>query len=349
MTAFTVMTWNVQNLFLPSHDDGPDDQATFQQKLVSLAAVIDQERPHVLALQEVGPNGALDHLQAALTHPMPHAIDGQPDVRGIRVAFLSTEQFQSTRHLRPFPNLIHPVQAKDPIFDNPKTPADESLTAMMGRGALEVSVSIGGTPATIITAHFKSKLISYARQRCIVSGSRFQPNDEGERYRYAAYALYKRTGEAVTMRDRLNEILADPRDPGNIAAGTGRTKAVVFCGDLNDEVEAATTQIIQGPSGSEIGTGGFQRGDQGDGFRMWNLAPILPDIGNERAFSRRYKGRGELIDHIFASHALVNPNNMPTARTIMTPDPLPSIDDNPNIRRNDPGSDHAAVVATFDL
>ena len=349
MTAFTVMTWNVQNLFLPSHDDGPDDQATFQQKLASLAAVIDQERPHVLALQEVGPNGALDQLQAALTHPMPHAIEGQPDDRGIRVAFLSTEQFQSTRHLRPFPNLIRPVQAKDPIFDNPKTPNDESLTAMMGRGALEVSVAIGGTLATIITAHFKSKLISYARQKCIVSGSQFQPNDEGERYRYAAYALYKRTGEAVTIRDRLNDILADPRDPGNIAAGTGRNKAVVFCGDLNDEVEAATTQIIQGPSGSEIGTGGFQRGDQGDGFRMWNLAPLLPNIGNERAFSRRHKGRGELIDHIFASHMLVNPNNMPTARTIMTPDPLPSMGDNPNARRNEPGSDHAAVVARFNL
>ena len=349
MTTFTVMTWNVQNLFLPSHDDGPDDQAKFQQKLASLAAVIDQERPCVLALQEVGPNGALDQLQAALTHPMPHAIEGQADDRGIRVAFLSAEQFQSTRHLRPFPNLIRPVQAKDPIFDIPTTPADESLTAMMGRGALEVSVSIGGSLVTVITAHFKSKLISYARQRCIVSGSQFQPNDEGERYRYAAYALYKRTGEAVTMRDRLNDILADPRDPGNIAAGMGLNKAVVFCGDLNDEVEAATTQIIQGPSGSEIGTGGFQRGDQGDGFRMWNLAPLLPDIGNERAFSRRYKGRGELIDHIFASHVLVNPNNMPSAHTIMTPDPLPNMDDNPNARRNEPGSDHAAVVATFNL
>ncbi len=69
----------------------------FQQKLDSLAAVINQERPHVPALQEIGPNGALGHLQAALTHQMPHAIEGQPDRRGIRVAFLSTEQFQSTR------------------------------------------------------------------------------------------------------------------------------------------------------------------------------------------------------------------------------------------------------------
>jgi Endonuclease/Exonuclease/phosphatase family len=138
-------------------------------------------------------------------------------------------------------------------------------------------------------------------------------------------------------------------DRENIAAGRGKTTAVVVCGDLNDEVEAATTQIIQGPSGSEIGTAGFAQGDQSDGFRMWNLAPLLPNVGNAPAFTRRYKGRGELIDHIFASHVLVNPNNRPMARTIMNPDPLPSMGDDPNARRNEPGSDHAAVVAIFDV
>lgn len=349
MTALTVMTWNVENLFLPSHQSGPDTQAAFQRKIESLATVIDQAQPHILALQEVGPNGVLDHLQAALLHKMPHAIEGQPDGRGIRVAFLSTVPFQSSRHLRPFPDLIFPIQAKDPIFDHPNTLPNESLITMMGRGGLEMSVSLDGTLATILTAHFKSKLVSYARQRGLVGGSQFQPNDEGERYRYAAYSLYRRTAEAMTMRQRLNELLADPHDPGNIAAGTGREQAVVFCGDLNDTVEAATTQLIQGPSGSEIGTDGFKRKDQGDGFRMWNLAPLLPDAGGERAFTRQYKGRGELIDHIFASHALVNPTNMPTARTIVPSESLPNIGDNPNARKNESGSDHAAVVATFNL
>jgi hypothetical protein len=40
----------------------------FSRSSNSLAAVINQEQPHVLALQEVGPNGALGHLQAELTH-----------------------------------------------------------------------------------------------------------------------------------------------------------------------------------------------------------------------------------------------------------------------------------------
>jgi hypothetical protein len=182
----------------------------------------------------------------------------------------------------------------------------------------------------------------------VVGGNQFQPNDEGERYRYAAYALYKRTAEAITIRQRLNELLADPNELENPDAGTGRSTPVVFCGDLNDEVEAATTQIIQGPSGSEIGTGGFEREDKGDGFRMWNLAPRLPAVDGKPPFTRLYKGRGELIDHIFASHALVNPDNLPSCRTIMAMGALPNMDDDPNARRNDPGSDHAAVVASFE-
>ena len=353
MSALTVMTWNVQNLFLPGHESGPEDMATFEAKLASLAAVINQEQPHVLALQEIGPGGALAALQDGLNHAMPHAAVGEPDQRGIRVAFLSTEPIQSTIHLRSFPDHIRAVQTKDPIFDRPSTREDESLTDQMGRGGLEITISVGGVPITVLNAHFKSKLISYARERGLVDGHRFQPNDEGERYRYAAYGLYRRTGEAITIRQRLNELLADPADPHNRAAGLGRNKAVIFCGDLNDEVEAATTQIIKGPAGSEINTRGFQRDDQGDGFRLWNLAPLLPpiptDAGEVPAYTRRYRGRGELIDHIFASHLLVNPNNQPSARTIMTPDPLPNMDDDPNARRNEPGSDHAAVVAQFEV
>ena len=73
-------------------------------------------------------------------------------------------------------------------------------------------------------------------------------------------------------------------------------------GDLNDEVEAATTQIRNGPTGSEIGTGGFNQPDHGDRQRQWNLAPRIPEA---QRFSRIYRGREELIDHIFVSHALV--------------------------------------------
>jgi hypothetical protein len=89
---------------------------------------------------------------------------------------------------------VRVVQSKDEIFDDPTTPADEAVTRQMGRSAVAATVQISGTPVTVVTAHFKSKLINYARQQGLVGGSKFAPNDEGERLRYAGYALFAAPG-----------------------------------------------------------------------------------------------------------------------------------------------------------
>jgi hypothetical protein len=78
----------------------------------------------------------------------------------------------------------------------------------------------------------------------------FAPNDEGERLRYAGYALYRRTAEAMTCRAGLDAVLAAVGDQPGEGAGAGKASSVIFCGDLNDEPLAATTQIIQGAGGS---------------------------------------------------------------------------------------------------
>jgi endonuclease/exonuclease/phosphatase family metal-dependent hydrolase len=345
MAALRVMTWNVQNLFLHGEKDGPKTQAAFDAKVRSLAAVIDDQKPHVLALQEIGSDGAFGALRSALSHEMPHAAVGEPDRRRIRVAFLSTRPLRSIHRLKAFPGGLKPVQVKDSALDHPDTPGDESAINEMGRGALEVTISVGGWDVTILNAHLKSKLIQYPDN----GGSRFEPRNEGERCRYSAYALFRRTGEAVTVRERLNALLADPERPDAPKVGRGERTPVIFCGDLNDEPNAATTQIIQGPPGSEFGTAGFQQDDAGDAYRMWNLAPLLGTVDGEPAYSRRYRGRGELIDHIFASKLLINRRNKPICHTVRSPDPLPSMEDAPDARKNDTGSDHAAIVATFDL
>jgi hypothetical protein len=44
---------------------------------------------------------------------------------------------------------------------------------------------------------------------------------------------------------------------------------VLVCGDLNDTPQAATTQVLLGPPGSQLGTGGFNQPDWGDGNRLW--------------------------------------------------------------------------------
>jgi hypothetical protein len=54
-----VMTWNLENLFRPGSGDGPTTQAAYDEKLAGLAAMINQEQPHALAVQELGDPDAL--------------------------------------------------------------------------------------------------------------------------------------------------------------------------------------------------------------------------------------------------------------------------------------------------
>ena len=84
------------------------------------------------------------------------------------------------------------------------------------------------------------------------------------------------------------------------------------------------------------------RPDRGDEWRLWNLADRIPE---ERRFTRVFRGRRELIDHILVSRALVTP--LPSVDTGDAR--LPSITENPTVRRDEPASDHAPVVARFDL
>ncbi|MDP3891844.1 hypothetical protein [Nocardioides sp.] len=61
--------------------------------------------------------------------------------------------------------------------------------------------------------------------------------------------------------------------------------------------QAATTQILHGPPGSEVGTGGIDRPDTGAAQRLWNTAGFIDEA--ER-WSRVYRGRRELIDHVWS-------------------------------------------------
>jgi endonuclease/exonuclease/phosphatase family metal-dependent hydrolase len=321
-----MLTWNVQNLFAAGTQDGPPTMEAFDAKLTSLAAVLDIQRPDVAALQELGPPEVLSQLQQRLGHQLPHQqLSAHPDGRGIRVGFLSRLPLEAPVQLHPLAGGLAPVQVGDDDQD-PATPPP--ATSTMGRGALQVTVTAHGHPVTIITTHLKSKLLTFP-------GGRFQPRDEAERARFGAYALYLRAAQAATLRSHLEQLLDD----------RGQTMAVVVAGDLNDGLDAATTQLLQGPPGSEIGTPGFARPDRDDGQRMWNLAPLIPE---EQRFTRVFRGRGELIDHVLVSHFLVT-KTATVATAMAGPGRLRSITEDPREERGKPGSDHAAVVASFEL
>jgi endonuclease/exonuclease/phosphatase family metal-dependent hydrolase len=334
MTSFKVMTWNVENLFRPeelSESVTADAKSKYKDKLETLADTILRLEPDVLALQEVGSPEALEDLNALLKKRYPHRqLSTFPDSRGIRVAFLSGLAFEETQDITAFPLAGLPTVIG---IDHEGKPT--SLTNM-GRGALRVLVKPKKNLSVhLITAHLKSKLLTFPPTK---SGKpRFDTDDENERARVAGLALLRRTAEAVALRVKANELLE------------GNSKnALILLGDMNDVTDAATTQILQGPGGSEIGTGGFDKADKGDDSRLFNLASLIPE---ERRYSRIYRGNKELIDHILVSEELLpgQPRKLPVVDTQVSDMPMVSITDNPEERRGQPASDHSPVVAMFEL
>lgn len=314
-----VGTWNLENLYRPGGEFGPRDEQTYSDKLAALARVIDAEAPDVLAVQEVGEPEALADLVALLDGTWSTALSAIADDRGIRVGFLSRLPVEVAEDVTAFPEGLAPVQSGD----------DQETTDRMGRSTLAVRVTPpDGPPLDLVTCHLKSKLLTFPGRT--PGATRFATRDEGERARVGAYALYLRAAEAVTVRALADRLLD----------GEGRERGVVVLGDLNDEPAAATTQILLGPPGSELGTAGAKRPDQGDGARLWNLAPRLPE---GQRFTRVYRGRGELIDHILVSRALLD--GALEVRTV-SGDALPSVEDDPTSRRaTGHASDHALLLA----
>lgn len=59
-------TWNLENLFRPGSDDGPDEEA-YEAKLTELARVISEIGFDVLGVQEVGDPEALEDRASTST------------------------------------------------------------------------------------------------------------------------------------------------------------------------------------------------------------------------------------------------------------------------------------------
>lgn len=336
MTLFTAMTWNVENFFRPKADAPQEQVEQFERKLPVLAAIIRLNDPDVVALQEVGGDGPLLDLQQELDNAYPHrAVSAFPDKRGIGVAFLSK----------------HPIAAQEDIVGFPEGPAllihdftpEGEITPVtrMGRGALRIRVTKDGLTVDLITTHLKSKLLSFLRPDGEEGRTSFAPHDEDERAHVAGVALARRTAEAVTLRLSINTLLT-----------TNNSTPLLLLGDMNDVPDAQTSLILNGPPGSEIGTRGFNTPDAGDKLRLFNLSLVIPP---EERFSRIYRGRGEMLDQIFASEALL-PRDQSNKRRLPHVEShtdfqgtLPSVDDDPNDRALEIAPDHAPVTASFDI
>jgi endonuclease/exonuclease/phosphatase family metal-dependent hydrolase len=312
--VLTVMTWNVENFFAPQ----PADLAAYEVKVAELVNVINTAGPDLVGLQEIGDSESFEALRHALGAGWAGVLSTHFETpHSIRVGWLSPHQLTDVEEVVDLPAAVSPIKVND---------AGVTMT-QLGRGALAVTYTTArGTSIRALTAHLKSKLLSFP-------GGRFSTSDEAERTRYGVYALDRRAAEAAAVRDWATSCLA----------GDWADEALLVCGDLNDTLDAATTQLLFGPPGSQIGTGGFDRPDEGDPQRLWDVGYAMTPPND---YSRINQGRRELIDHILVSHALVG--HLAGASTV--PLVVPSIGVHPDLApRTNPPSDHRPVLTHFDL
>lgn len=310
---FTIMTWNLENLFEVGEPSGPTEPQVYEQKQKNIASIIHLINPDVLAVQEIGSPAAFDFLLQQLQAEYPYfKLSTYIDQRNIRVGFLAKLPLTQIEEFYDFPKETLPG-----IPDG----AGGQITHF-GRGALKVKVEpIAKLPINLITCHLKSKLISYPPP----PDPRFYPHNETERTFFTEVALLRRAAEAAALRIETNRLV------------TGNNQPLILLGDLNDQPEALTTQMLLGPE-----DGSLKVRDKGDDVRLYNLTSYLPEV---RRYSRVYKKSKELIDQILVSHELILAKYQVDSYVEI----IESIGQNPASRRNAVLPDHAPVFARFNL
>lgn len=344
-TRFTVMTWNVENLFPPGHQLGPGrrvKEADYQAKLKYLVKRILEIKPDVLGLQELGSRNnqdsqSLSDLQNMLEGKYPFkALASKTDGRGIRVGFLSKLSILSSAEIAEF----HVGE-----FEKVSDWAGKPPIKKMSRIALQIEVEpAAGTRVHIITLHLKSKLVNYPKAG---GGISFSPKDEDQRATGSGLGLLRRTAEAIAVRFHLNQLMKTASN-------------VIVLGDFNDEPLAATSQIFLGPVDADVTTD-----NQADKFGLYNLVDKISRKGGpendkkflkaKERFSRVGQSGNELIDHILVSKSLLGASKdlkkdiwkVKKVRSLTDSIVNESVTENPIARIGRDHPDHAPVFARF--
>ncbi|MEM9151522.1 MAG: endonuclease/exonuclease/phosphatase family protein [Cyanobacteria bacterium P01_F01_bin.3] len=314
----TITTWNVQNFSKGSK--------AFEEKLDFLANTLEALGSDVVALQEILDPEALQAIADRLSF---HAFAASPDGRGNRVAFLTREP-----PVEPPQDIIEWQLPPGEVVRRFSRDGEAAIEPNLPRPAQQITVSHGDKKITLLNVHMKSKLLTFGR-------SRFSTSDETLRVQTAYFGLKRRAAESTTLREISTQLLA-------------AEKNTILLGDFNDGPQAATTEALYGPPGSQPrgpddstrAFGAFQRKDKGDTQRLFNITNLVPA---EIRWTREHKGKKEMLDYILVSEGL-----MPRDRDGLRQVPKMSIlnEDVPNLVSSNPNvggivPDHAPVTATF--
>ena len=320
-----VATFNLENL----DAGGDEDQPELEERIALMRPQILRLEADVLCLQEIHGQGeggdrrlsALDALLEGTPYAEYNRVtttleDSDQPYAERNLVTLSRYEVKSSRQYKhdfaPAP-VYRPVTA---------VPEEEAAKLTWERPILRATLELpDGNPVDVLNLHLKSK------NPTAVAGQKKDPYTWKSASGWAEgffISSLKRVGQALEVRMLIDQLLDE--DEG---------ARILTAGDFNAKLDEVPLQAITGP---------VER--TGNGELAWRvMIPCEKSVPEPERYSLIYQGEGEMIDHILMSRSLLAFYKDAEVHNELLHDE--SIAYATDLKY--PESDHAPVVATFDL
>lgn len=320
MARIRIATFNVENLGV-----GPDLPA----RIAVLRPALRRLRADVLCLQEVNAHGAdggprtlaaLDELLKDTAYDGYHRAstlggDGQPLPQRNLVVLSRFEVTAREQYLNTLvrPPLYRPVTARP----EPATAAE----VRPERPVLRVRLDVDGRRLDVVTVHLKSRIPTDVPGQGATGKDRLWQSASG--WAEGSFlSSMRRVGQALEVR-RLVDLLFDDHPEA----------LLVVCGDFNADTDEVPLQAVRGDV--------EETGNAALAHRV--LVPCERTIPEPGRFSLYHHGRGQMLDHILVSRALLAHYQGTEIHNELLHDESVAFATDLKF----PESDHAPVVASF--
>ena len=332
MPRVRLATFNLENL-----DDNPAKKPTLAERIRIMRPQLERVNADILCLQEVNgqeqPNTprqllALDQLVANTPLAGFHRVHTQTqakqpfDERNLVV--LSRFPFiGKTEQLR---NDLVPAPVYQMVTANPQQPPKEITWE---RPILKVRIDLGQNRVLhLLNVHMKSKLPTDVPGRTFKRGTFNVFNTASSWAEGVFLSALKRVGQAMEARIAIDQIFDE-------AESKGEEALVAMCGDYNDDNHETSVKAIRAPI-EEIGN---------EALLNRIMIPCETNVPEPSRYSLLHLGQGEMIDHILVSREMLRFFRGTEIHNETIPDESGAFRTDTQF----PESDHAPVVATFEL
>jgi endonuclease/exonuclease/phosphatase family metal-dependent hydrolase len=320
-----IATFNLENL-----DDGLNVKPRLEDRIRIMRPQLERLRADILCLQEVHSQGGSGSRNLA-------ALEALLDQTGYRTfhrktTLTTTGQLYDVRNLvtlSRFPitdfEIIRDSSGPRPHYQmaTADPPDDAARPLEWERPLLYTQIDLGqGRTLHLINVHLKSKLASNIR------------GQKEDNYTWKSVSAWAE-GSFISSMKRVGQALQARLLIDRIFDQQGLDSLISICGDFNAETDEVPVKTICGPV--------EETGNPAHSPRV--MIPCENNIPDSSRYSLLHLGRGQMLDHVFVSRTMLSRFRGAEIHNEVLPDESGAF-------RTDvlfPESDHAPVVAEFDL